>query len=66
MHGWDVAQATDQQNEFDPELTEAAMQAAQLFPPDIARAPGVFGPEKECAPDAPMEDRLAAFLGREV
>ena len=66
IHGWDVAKATGQNAEFDPELTEACWQAAQLFPPDIARAPGVFGPEKECAADAPMEDRLAAFLGRDV
>ena len=66
IHGWDVAKATGQKPEFDPELTEAAMQAAQLFPPDIVRQPGVFGPEIECAADAPMEDRLAAYLGREV
>ena len=66
MHGWDVAKATGQNPEFDPELTEAAWQAAQLFPPDIVRQPGVFGPEKECAADAPTEDRLAAFLGRDV
>ena len=66
IHGWDIAKATGQQPNFDAELTEVATQAAQLFPPDIARAPGVFGPEKECAPDAPMEDRLAAFLGRTV
>jgi uncharacterized protein (TIGR03086 family) len=66
MHGWDIAKATGQAPRYDPELTEAAMQAAQLFPPDIARAPGVFGPERECDPNAPPEDRLAAFLGREV
>ena len=66
IHGWDVARATGQKPEFNPELTEACWQAAQLFPPDIARAPGVFGPEAECASDAPLEDRLAAFLGRTV
>jgi uncharacterized protein (TIGR03086 family) len=66
QHGWDVAKATGQQADFDPELTEAGLQAAQLFPPDIVRQPGVFGPEKECDPDAPLQDRLAAFLGRDV
>ena len=66
QHGWDVAKATGQKAEFDPEVMEAAMAAAQLFPPDIVRQPGVFGPEVECASDAPIEDRLAAFLGRPV
>jgi uncharacterized protein (TIGR03086 family) len=66
QHGWDIARATGQDVDFDPELTEAAIQAAQLFPADVARQPGVFGPEQECGDDAPMEDRLAAYLGREV
>ena len=66
QHGWDVAKATGQKAEFDPEVMEAAMAAAQLFPPDIVRQPGVFGTENECASDAPLEDRLAAFLGRTV
>jgi uncharacterized protein (TIGR03086 family) len=66
QHGWDIARATGQDAEFDPELSEAAIQAAQLFPPHIARSPGVFGPEAECPEGAPLEDRLAAFLGRKV
>jgi uncharacterized protein (TIGR03086 family) len=66
QHGWDVARATGQQVEFDPELSEAAMATAQMMPPEIVRQPGVFGPEAQCAPDAPIEDRLAAFLGRTV
>ena len=66
QHGWDVAKATGQKPEYDPALTEAAMQAAQLFPPEIARAPGVFAQEIDCPDSAPLEDRLAAFLGRQV
>jgi len=66
IHGWDLAKATGQDAEFDPELTEAAMQAAQLFPADVVRQPGVFGPEVDCPDSAPLEDRLAAFLGRKV
>jgi uncharacterized protein (TIGR03086 family) len=66
QHGWDVARATGQQAEFDPALTEAAMAAAQLFPPDIVRQPGVFGAEADCPGDAPLHDRLAAFLGRQI
>jgi hypothetical protein len=45
---------------------EAAMAAAQLVPPDMVRQPGVFGPEVDCPSGAPLEDRLAAFLGRPV
>jgi uncharacterized protein (TIGR03086 family) len=66
IHGWDIAKATGQDADFDPELTEVAMQAAQLFPPEQIRQPGVFGPEAECPDSASMEDRLAAFLGRKV
>jgi uncharacterized protein (TIGR03086 family) len=64
QHGWDVARATGQQAQFDPELGESAMATARMMPPDIVRQPGVFGPEADCASDAPIEDRLAAFLGR--
>jgi uncharacterized protein (TIGR03086 family) len=66
QHGWDVAKATGQQFEFDPELGESAMATARMMPPDIVRQPGVFGPEVDCPSGAPLEDRLAAFLGRQV
>ena len=32
----------------------------------MVRREGVFGPEATCDADAPLEDQLAAFLGRKV
>ena len=66
QHGWDVAKATGQSAAFDPEVTEVAMSTAQAAPPELVRNPGVFGPESNCPESAPLHDRLAAFLGREV
>jgi uncharacterized protein (TIGR03086 family) len=66
QHGWDTARATGQQTEFDPEVSEAVMAMAQMMPADQTRRPGVFGPEAACPAEAPLEDRVAAFLGRSV
>jgi uncharacterized protein (TIGR03086 family) len=66
QHGWDVATATGQKAEFDAGVTEVAMGAAQAAPADLVRNPGVFGPESNCPESAPLQDRLAAFLGRDV
>ena len=66
QHGWDVAKATAQLVDFDPELAEAALANARMMPPDQARQPGVFGPEVSCSADAAVHDRLAAFLGRQL
>ena len=66
QHGWDVARASGQDFEFDPEVTEAAFATARLAPSEQVRVNGVFGPEAGCADDAPLHDQLAAFLGRPV
>jgi uncharacterized protein (TIGR03086 family) len=66
QHGWDVAKATGQNAGMDPALSEAGIELAKQFPADLVRSPGVYGPEVECAADAPAHDRLAAFLGRVI
>jgi uncharacterized protein (TIGR03086 family) len=66
QHGWDVARATGQQPEFDPDVTETAFATARMAPADQVRVPGVFGPEADCPDGAPEHDRLAAFVGRRV
>jgi uncharacterized protein (TIGR03086 family) len=66
MHGWDIARATGQSPDFDPEVTEVALAAARQAPAELVRNPGVFGPEVPCSPDTPAHDRLAAFAGREI
>ncbi len=63
LHGWDLAVATGQ------ERTGAAAVAQTLYDrwhgkvPDVARDGRAFGPEAPCPPDAPVGDRLAAYLG---
>jgi uncharacterized protein (TIGR03086 family) len=66
QHGWDLARATDQQPDFDSEVTGAATAAARAAPAELVRSPGVFGPEVECPAGAPAHDQLAAFLGRSL
>ena len=66
QHGWDVAKATGQTPDFDQEVTEAGIAAAQAAPAELVRNPSVFGPEADCPERASLADRLAAFLGREL
>ena len=68
VHSWDVARATGQSTELDPDLAEmslASLQRSAL----LARARGEGGPfgVEQPAPDgAGAADRLAAYLGRRV
>lgn len=66
QHGWDLATATGQSPAYDMALSEAGLELAKQFPPELVRQPGVYGPEADCPADAPPHDRLAAFLGRVV
>jgi uncharacterized protein (TIGR03086 family) len=66
QHGWDVAKATGQKIDFDPEVTQVADMTAQMMPADQVRTAGVFGAEGNCPEGASAEDRVAAFLGRPV
>lgn len=66
QHGWDLAKATGQSTELDPELAEASLasfRAATVLPRGEATP---FGVERSAPPDAHPADRLAAYLGREV
>jgi uncharacterized protein (TIGR03086 family) len=68
-HGWDLARATGQSTDLDPELATAILAFARGFLSDEMRGPdGVapFGPEVEAPAGATPADRLAAFLGRQV
>jgi uncharacterized protein (TIGR03086 family) len=63
-HAWDLAKATGQSTDLDPEVVGIAYRAAQTLLSDALRATGRFGPRVPVADDAPMADRLAAFTGR--
>jgi uncharacterized protein (TIGR03086 family) len=66
QHGWDIARATGQDPDFDPDVTETAFSTAKMAPAEFVRIPTVFGPESDCPPDAPAHDQLAAFVGRRL
>jgi uncharacterized protein (TIGR03086 family) len=63
-HAWDLAKATGQSTDLDPEVVGIAYQVAQTMLSDDLRSTGVFGPAVAVAADAPAADRLAALTGR--
>ena len=66
VHAWDLAKATHQSTDLDPELS-AQMLAASQHLPGALRGPGkFFGDPQPCDESRPPADQLAAFLGRSV
>jgi uncharacterized protein (TIGR03086 family) len=66
-HGWDLARATAQPTDLQPELAEELL--SQVAIPDEFRGEdGVapFGPERPARAGAGAADRLAALLGRAI
>jgi uncharacterized protein (TIGR03086 family) len=68
VHGWDLARATDQAYDCDPEVLNAAHHfLAQFASPDAPAAPDVpFGPSREAPDEAPLLDRVVALAGRDL
>jgi uncharacterized protein (TIGR03086 family) len=67
-HGWDLARATGQSSDLDPELAGLLLAQIGKLLPDAMRGPegeAPFGPKIEVAGSAPAADRLAAFSGRQ-
>jgi len=66
-HGWDLAKATGQSTDLDPELAEILLRRLSTMLPDSMRGPegkAPFGPKVDVPSSAPAADRLAGFLGR--
>jgi len=65
-HAWDLAKATGQRTDLAPDLCEAAlaMSRQRLDGRDRANVP--FKDEVPVPADAPVADRLAGFLGKQV
>jgi uncharacterized protein (TIGR03086 family) len=61
VHGWDLAVATGQPYQPDPELVRAALSFAEQFA-DLDNGP--FGASRPVADDAAPFDRLLAVTGR--
>ncbi|HET6315132.1 MAG TPA: TIGR03086 family metal-binding protein [Chloroflexota bacterium] len=63
VHGWDIARATGQPTEADPQVGEASLEwARQSLKPELRGQ--TFGPEVKVPDDTPLYERLAAFFGR--
>ena len=64
VHGWDLARATGQRAALDDTLAAHVLAFAEQAITPGSRAPRI-GPAVRVAADAPLTDRLAAFLGRQ-
>jgi uncharacterized protein (TIGR03086 family) len=64
VHTWDLATATGQDSELEPELVAACV--AMFLPemPERGRAAGIVGPEVAVPADASAQDRLLGAMGR--
>ena len=66
-HAWDMARATGQPTDVDPELAAEMLEDSRKRITTDFRGQGrPFGEEQPCDPGRPAADRLAAFLGRDV
>jgi uncharacterized protein (TIGR03086 family) len=64
LHSWDLADATGQSRDLDPELAEYVRQQWTELLGDRSRTALPFGEPVEVAERASTADRLAAYLGR--
>jgi len=67
-HAWDLAKATGQSTDLDPELAAELLTSARAsIPPTFRSEEGsIFGLEQTAPEGATAADQLAAFLGRTV
>ena len=66
-HGWDLAQATGQSTDLDPEVAKQLLEGARAFIQPALRGEdgkAPFGREQQPPANATAADKLAAFLGR--
>jgi uncharacterized protein (TIGR03086 family) len=66
-HAWDLAAATGQSTDLDPELASEQLAAVRAYVGPEFRGPGLpFADEQPCSSERTPADQLAAFLGRKV
>jgi len=69
VHGWDLAKATGQSTDLDPEYAQGMLDVSRANIQDEFRGPdgqAPFGPEQPAPAGSSAADQLAAFLGRTV
>ncbi|MEV0229937.1 TIGR03086 family metal-binding protein [Nonomuraea sp. NPDC050786] len=64
VHGWDLARATGQEYEPDPEAVSRALHFTDQMV-EMGRQRGAFGPPVAVPDDAPAFDRLLGVIGRD-
>jgi uncharacterized protein (TIGR03086 family) len=64
MHRWDLGRATGQDVVLDQD-TCAGMLAGMEPMDEVLRTSGHYGPKVAVPDDAPVQDRLMAFIGRD-
>jgi uncharacterized protein (TIGR03086 family) len=63
MHTWDLARATGQDDRLDPGRCADGLAGAESAE-EAMRSSGQFGPRVPVPDDAPVQDRLLGFIGR--
>jgi uncharacterized protein (TIGR03086 family) len=64
LHRWDLARAIGQSTQIDPQVAEEVLATGKASLTDELRK-GSFNPEVKIPDDAPVQDRLVAFFGRQ-
>ncbi|TWG95858.1 uncharacterized protein (TIGR03086 family) [Nocardioides sp. J9] len=64
MHTWDLARATGQDDTLDPARCEQLLRGMEPMD-DVLRRSGQYGPRVPVPDDAPWQDRLVGFIGRD-
>lgn len=64
LHTWDLARATGQDEQLDPAMCEQMLRGMQEME-ELLRSSGQYGPAVPVPPDAPVQDRLVGFIGRD-
>jgi uncharacterized protein (TIGR03086 family) len=64
MHTWDLARATGLDDTLDPDEVHSAY-TGMLPLDEMLRSSGHYGPKTEVPDDAPEQDKLMAFIGRQ-
>ncbi len=66
VHGWDLVRATGQPIELDDGIAEYALTWSRpMLRPEFRGAEMPFGDEVQVPEDAPAQDRMAAWFGRD-
>jgi hypothetical protein len=64
MHSWDLAKALGREPDLGDERCRETLAALEPVE-ELLRGSGHYGPAVPVAPDAPPQDRLMAFVGRD-